>query len=167
MDKQEVISLRDTLKCGNKNIPLRLHINNLYAIIDESFMTEFVIWNDDAAIIYVIKLPDPITDTNASNKAQAVCVKAFDYSIIEGMEISMLPLANLGEVIDSISATRPTRPIAEDYKALILKTLSTMLSSELKPDFMPSDMNKLIGSNLNTDDDYYHGKFAGSKDSLA
>ena len=51
MDKDKVIKLRDALK-ADKNLPLRILIDNGFTTIDESYHLQFTKWDDTNGILY-------------------------------------------------------------------------------------------------------------------
>ena len=81
MTKQEVITLRNTLKAG-KNIPVQVFIDNAFICVDESNITQFTLWDDDNGLLFSFRLPTTeVEDYGTSNKAENVSVYAFNYGI--------------------------------------------------------------------------------------
>ena len=158
MDKDECIKLRDILKAG-KNLPVRVCLDNVFAMIDESKPTQFTIWDDNNGILYCYRLMDPIVESMPSNKESAVSLFAISYDSIQAIELPVLPLKNLEYTIESIKSSG--RDISDDYKNLIINTYDKILSNGLV-ELTHDNINKLVGSNLDTNDDYYNGRYKES-----
>ena len=155
MEKADVIKMRTALK-GGKNLPLLIHINNLYAVIDERNTFEFTVWDDDNELLYLFRLVGMVQETIPSNKSEAISVFCTHYDTIEAMELPQLPLETLDDVVGTIEATGKT--FKDGFKELIKNTYETILKGNYA-DLTHGDINKLIGSKLNDKDDYYNGKF--------
>lgn len=155
MTSDQVKSLRNTLKAG-KNLPLRVFINNTYTAVDESRVTQFTIWDDKNCILYSYRLTDMQSETLPSNASQAVSLAAIHYDAIEGMELACLPLSDLPKSIEFIKDSGVT--ISDGFKDRIIKTYNSILNPD-RIALSREDINDLTGSNLNTKDDYYNGKF--------
>ena len=155
----EVITLRNILKAG-KNLPLQIYLDNAFSSIDESNVLQFTLWDDDNGLLYSFRLPALESDDyGTSNRSENVSVYVATYEQIQGMGIGTLPLAELEGVLDSINETRPISP---EMKNLILTTYNKILKENyVYP--TPEDYNKITGSNLNTQEDYYKGKTAPNR----
>lgn len=158
MDRNEVIKIRDTLKCGC-NLPVRVLIDNVFTIIDESKPTQFTIWDDDNEVLYSYRLVDPQTETCPSNKGQAVSLFAVSYTSIQAIELPVLPMVHLEQSIENIKNNG--KNISDDFKQRIINTYKDVLNPNIS-ELSHSTINNLTGSNLDTDDDYYNGKFKES-----
>lgn len=160
MDKEAVIKLRDTLKCGN-NYPLRMTTDSTTNMIDESNPLAFTKWDDTNGILYSIKLPDPQSEVMPSNRQRAVSVVAIFYDHINSMELALVPVDTvLPTVLDSIKASGSG--LSDDFINRILKLFKEVLSPE-RYELLNADINKLVGANLNEADDYYNGKYKTPK----
>lgn len=155
----EVITLRNILKAG-KNLPLQIYLDNAFSNIDESNVLQFTLWDDDNGLLYSFRLPALESDDyGTSNRSENVSVYVATYEQIQGMGIGTLPLAELEGVLDSINETRPISP---EMKNLILTTYNKILKENyVYP--TPEDYNKITGSTLNTQEDYYKGKTAPNR----
>ena len=159
MTVAEVIMLRDTLKAG-KNLPLQVYLDNAFLSIDESNVLQFTLWDDDNGLLYSFRLPALESDDyGTSNRSENVSVYVATYEQIQGMAIGLLPLSELDGVLDSINNSRPISP---EMKNLIITTYNKVLK-ENYVDPMPEDYNKLVGSNLNTQEDYFKGRTAPNR----
>lgn len=78
LTKEEIIRLRNTLKCG-KNIPLRILSNNSFFIIDESNVLQFTKWDDTNEVLYSFRMVNPNADITPSNRQQLISVIAVPY----------------------------------------------------------------------------------------
>jgi hypothetical protein len=159
MTKAQVILLRDTLKAG-KNLPLNVYIDNAFSSISESNILQFTLWDDDNGLLFTFRLP-PLEygDSYNSNHAENISVYTCTYEAIQGLEVCPLPLAELDGVLNSINTIRPISP---EMKDLMINTYSKILK-ENYANIMPEDYNRLIGSNLDSREDYYKGKTTPDK----
>ena len=158
MTHEDVIKVRDTLKAG-KNLPVRVCIDNVFAIIDECSPTQFVIWDDENGILYAYRMVDMQTDKIPSNIEQAVSLFAVPYESIQAIEVPVLPIEYLPNSIQSIRDTG--REIRTEYEKTIINTYNKVLNPDLV-NLSHEDINKVSGNKLNTNDDYYNGKFTES-----
>lgn len=159
MTKQEVITLRNTLKAG-KNIPIQVFIDNAFICVDESNITQFTLWDDDNGLLFSFRLPTTeVEDYGTSNKAENVSVYAFNYDQIQGMAVNPLRLEDLPLMLNSISKIRP---ISDNMKDYMITTYNKILK-ENYAELTHEDWNKLYGSYLNTEEDYYKGKTAPNR----
>lgn len=159
MTKDQVIMMRTALK-GGKNLPLLIHINNMYALIDERATTQFTVWDDDNEMLYLFRLVSMATETIPSNRSEAISLFCTDYATIEAMEVPQLPLSDLDDVFGTIEATGKT--FKEGFKELVTNTYTALLKGQYA-ELTHTDLNKLIGSKLDENDDYYNGKFVETK----
>ena len=162
MTNQQIVNMRDTMKCG-MNLPLRIHVNNTHRIIDESNTLEFVIWDDKNGRLYQFTLPGMMSNISPDNRSKNVSVFCITYEAIEAMEVALLSLDNLPKMIDSITASG--RQIKDDFKTLMIHTFTTILCGNYT-NLSHKDINDLIGSDLNDKDDYYNGRFTTTYDKL-
>lgn len=158
MEIKEVILLRDTIKCG-KNLPVRVCIDNCFTIIDESNHTQYTIWDDGNGILYSFRLVDVQGDTCPDNRQQAVSLFAVNYTNIQAIEVPLLPVDDIATAIANIRSSG--KAVSTDFEERIIKSYKGILSGNLV-DLSHEDINKLTGSNLNTSDDYYAGRFTQS-----
>lgn len=158
MDAQKLIKLRDTLKCG-KNLPLRVFINNAFAVIDETLTTQFTIWSDEEEILYIYRLIGPQEDVYPNNRGKVISVYAVDYEFIEGIEICSLPLDDIRTVLDGIEAQGHS--MSTEFKERVERSYRLILDDD-RYVLSHAAMNNETGSMLNTDDAYYGGKYQES-----
>ena len=158
MEIKEVVLLRDTIRCG-KNLPVRVCIDNCFTIIDESNPTQFTIWDDENGILYSFRLVDVQGDTSPSNKQQAVSLFAVNYTSIQAIEVPLLPVDDIATAITNIRNTG--KAVSKEFEERIIKSYKGLLSGNLV-DLTHEDINRLTGSNLNTADDYFAGRFTQS-----
>ena len=159
MENSDIISLRDTLKAG-KNLPLRIFIDNAFQIIDESNKFQFTKWDDTNGILYSFKMVHLNMDRCPNNKHQSISLFAVPYEIIQAMEISTLPISDIGTVIDSIKDNGCT--FSDEFKKAIIHTYTEVLAPD-RITLTPSDINSILGPNVvNDKDDYYYGKYVES-----
>ena len=156
MENNEVIQLRDTLKAG-QNIPLRIFLDNAFTIIDESLITQFTLWDDKNGYLYSFRTIDPQSDRYPNNSEKAISLFVTDYTNIQTMEAVRVPLTSLDTIFDSI--VKSGRPIKEEMRKLIKNTYDKILSNDLV-DPMHAYYNSLLGSHLDTENDYYNSKYA-------
>lgn len=155
MEKAEVIRVRDILKCG-KNYPLRLHIDNVYRVIDESLTTQFTIWDDENATLYLYSLIGPQEDKIPNNSYKAVSLLAIDYDIIQGMEVCALPIADLDTSFEYLE--RDGHTLSSEFKERIKRTY-TQLFHDGRYVLTNAELNNISGSMEPTGDSYYGNKF--------
>lgn len=162
MDKDLVIKLRTALK-GNKNIPLKIYLDNLATGVDESAVGQFTLWDDDNGIIYAIRLPDMQQDYSPDNRSRNISIYAGSYEYIQGMEIALLPLTEIDNVVATIKDSG--KDISNEMVNLIKNTYENILKQNIT-EISHEKYNKLVGSSLDTDDDYYNGKLTVNQDVL-
>lgn len=155
MEINEVILMRDTLKAG-KNIPVRVLLDNLHTVIDESNPSQFTKWDDDNGILYSFRLVDMQGDTCPSNVQNAISVFAVHYASIQAMELPVLPYSGIDTIFSSMEATGVT--MSDNFKKRIKDTFAMMLETG-RAVMTHEDFNKVSGSNLDTSDDYYAGRY--------
>lgn len=156
MENEQVISLRDTLK-ANKNLPLRIFIDNSFQIIDESNKFQFTKWDDDNGILYSFKMVHLNMDKSPNNNHQAISLFAVPYEMIQAMEICYLPISDIDDVIESIKDGGCT--FSDEFKKLIIHTYTEVLAPD-RITLSPSDINSILGPGaVNDKDDYYYGKY--------
>lgn len=155
MEINEVILMRDTLKAG-KNIPVRVLMDNTHTIIDESNPSQFTKWDDDNGLLYSFRLVDMQGDTCPSNVQKAISVFVVHYASIQAMELPVLPLSGIDTIFSSMEATGVT--MSDEFKKRIKDTFTMMLETG-RAVMTHEDLNKVSGSNLDTSDDYYAGRY--------
>lgn len=155
MTKEQVIKIRDNLRCGEANLPVRVHVNNSFSVIDESLKTQFTIWDDDNEILYSFKLPDPTTTIIPSNVENCASVYATPYGYIEAIELPLLPIDNMRSLLDKI-------PCIEDQGKVVIEGVYRELLSPELTNLGPADMNRIMNAKLSEKDDYYNGKMSQS-----
>lgn len=156
MEKEKVIRTRDILKAG-KNLPVRIMTTSSNVCIDESSITQFTIWDDDAGMLYCYKLIDLQSDSVPSNGEQAISMIAMNYENIEAMEAPVLPLSMLDASLSAIEASG--RAISEDMKKRIKTTYNEILHP-YRYRLGSTDINNILGPDaVNDKDDYYQNKF--------
>lgn len=159
MEPDKVIRMRNALKAG-MNLPVKVLINNTYTIIDEGAVGQFTKWDDENGILYSYRLTDMQSDTSPSNVSQTVSLVAIEYNAVEGMEVSALPYKYLSKSIDSLTSQGAT--IADEFKNRIISVFGQLLRTDMY-DLTHEDINKIVGYDaLNTNDDYYAGRFKES-----
>lgn len=164
MEKDEVIKLRDTLKC-NKNIPLRVFSGNGFSIIDESNVLQFTKWDDANGILYSFRMVHPSIDKTPSNRQQLISLIAVPYERIELIEIPYLPVDMIETACNYIKDSGCS--FSDDFKNLIKHTFTEILHPD-RITLTSSDINSIIGPDaVNDKDDYYYGKYKeSSKETL-
>jgi hypothetical protein len=155
MTIDEVVSLRGVLKAG-KNLPVRVMVNNSFVIIDESNPSQFTKWDDDNGILYSFRLVDMQGDISPSNTQKAISMYICKYEYIEALELPFLPLSNIDDVFTEMEKVGTT--MSDEFKTRIKTTYETLLRTDMA-DLRHRDFNKLTGSNLDTTDEYYNGRF--------
>lgn len=161
MTKDQVIKLRNELKCG-KNIPLRILINNSFTIIDESNNLQFTKWDDTNGILYSIRLVDMNIDNIPSNRENSVTVFAVSYDTIEAMEIPILQMKDIDDLFAYLGAGGCV--FGDDFQKLIKNTFEQVMHPD-RFRLNPSDIAQLLGpDSINAKDDYYNhpSKFVDS-----
>jgi hypothetical protein len=160
MEAEKVIKLRETLRAG-KNLPLKISIDNVLRVIDETKAFQTVFWDDDNCILYVYALPDPNILSLPSNKEGTVSLFAVSYDTIQAMEVTSLPLANLGDTLDSLKASGIST-ITDEVKERIINVFTKILDPNIVA-LGPTKINEILEANAVIDnDDYYAGKFTES-----
>lgn len=159
LTKEEIIRLRNTLKCG-KNIPLRILSNNSFFIIDESNVLQFTKWDDTNKVLYSFRMVNPNADITPSNRQQLISVVAVPYDRIEAMEAPYLPIDDIETICDAIKSSGCS--FSDDFKKLIKHTFVEALHPD-RITLSSSDINSIIGPGaVNDNDDYYYGKYKES-----
>lgn len=159
MTKNQVISLRDNLKCG-KNFPLRLTVCDHLTVIDESNKMQFTKWDDTNGIVYSFRLINPIDDMVPNNSNNAISVMAIPYDNITSMEIVFLPISELDTFFTSLASSGCN--MSNEYKALIKHTFASILHPD-RYQLPPTIIADLLGDDaVNTKDDYYAGNYVES-----
>lgn len=155
MEKNEVIKIRDELKCG-KNIPLRIHIDNNFTIIDESHTLQFTKWDDVNGILHSFKLVDiNSTDHNPSDRENAISVFSVTYEMIQAIEAPVFPVDDLDALFSGLEAGGCT-PFGSGFKELIKHTYKYALHPD-RYRLSPTDMvNNLGEGSVSDKDDYYN-----------
>ena len=160
MTKEQVISIRKTLQAG-KNLPVRVYLDNAFSWIDEANILQFTLWDDDNELVYAFRLP-PLEHgdyANSDNGGQNISLYVATYEQIQGMEVCPLPISYLPDVLDSINETRP---ISKDMREHILTVYNKILK-ENRVDPTHEFYNNLLGSHLDTNENYYEGKTSKNK----
>lgn len=163
MDKDVTIKVRNTLKAG-KNLPLIVYINNSFRTIDETSVFQFTKWDDDAGILYLYSLVNPITSQIPSNIGGELSLFAVSYDTIEAMEVARLPYSELENSINSLINVGGVT-ISDTYKKHILNMFKTALTNN--PNLTRTDINKAMGiidgnKALDDGDSYYAGTYKES-----
>lgn len=154
MDAVKVRSLREKLKAG-KNFPLSVNINNNTRLIDESVPGQFTLWDDDNEILYSISFS--AMELNPGRMG-GITVFGVSYELVEGMQISELPVDQLPTVLKSICVSDEVA--TSQHQQAIYNFFEYMCNPNTEKS--RAIINQLTGSNLPTADDYYNGKMAYS-----
>lgn len=160
MEVAQVIKMRNTLKC-EKNLPLRIFLDNNHRTIDERSVLQFTKWDDSNGILYVYHITDMQSMADPSNGDGEITLFAISYEYIQGMELSRLPLSMLSTTLDSLKANGAE--IKEPYRQGIIdmftkaldKNLVYMTHTNINEAMRVRDGQKA----LNDNEDYYEGKF--------
>lgn len=153
MEIAKVIKMRTALKAG-KNLPLTVLIDNCFRVIDESMKGHFTFWDDDNGILYEMAYADIMQDKNPTNEKK-VSMFAVEYESIQCMQLSLVKLDDIDALFGSMKAEGKT--VAKERIDMIKNFYNTVLSNDIA-EISREDINNLIGSNLNTNDDYYAGR---------
>lgn len=153
MEIANVIKMRTALKAG-KNLPLTVLIDNCFRVIDESMKGHFTFWDDDNGILYEMAYADIMQDKNPTNEKK-VSMFAVDYESIQCMQLSLVKLDDIDALFGSMKAEGKT--VDKERIDMIKNFYNTVLSNDI-PEISRENINNLIGSNLNTNDDYYAGR---------
>lgn len=159
MDAVKVKNLREKLRAG-QNFPITVNINNNTRLIDESAPGQFTLWDDDNEILYSIF----ITPMECDPLVNSVTVFGVHYELIEGMQLSKLPVDYLPQVLESICVS--DKIATKEHQDKIVNAMNFLLSTSVK-DKTRENVNRFTGANLSTKDDYYNGKLAYSKQETA
>lgn len=153
MEVYKVIKMRTALKAG-KNLPLKILIDNCFSVIDESMTGHFTFWDDKNGILYEMAYADVMSDKSLRNE-KTVSMFAVDYDCIQCMQLASIRLDNVDNLFDTVKASG--KDISDDRIAMIKNFYDKTLGTD-KPSVSREEINNLIGSNLNTKDDYYDGR---------
>lgn len=160
MDKERVIKLRTALK-GEKNIPLMIHVDNMFRVIDESLQNHIVLWDDANGFLYDFSMSNDIQNTSPSDN-KTVSTFGIDYESIQAIEAPCYTTDDIPKVVNSIIASGANSmgnaipaKAGETLKDIFDKLLSTDTTYKTREGW-----NKLTGGNLDTSVDYYQGKGA-------
>lgn len=153
MEVDKVIKMRTALKAG-KNLPLKILIDNCFSVIDESMTGHFTFWDDKNGILYEMAYADVMSDKSLRNE-KTVSMLAVDYDCIQCMQLSSIKLNDVDNLFDTVKASG--KDISDDRIAMIKNFYDKTLGTD-KPSVSREEINNLIGSNLNTEDDYYDGR---------
>ena len=153
MEVDKVIKMRTALKAG-KNLPLTILIDNCFSVIDESMTGHFTFWDDKNGILYEMAYADVMSDKSPRNEKK-VSVFAVDYDCIQCMQLSSIKLNDVDDLFNTIKASG--KDISDDRIAMIKNFYDKTLGTD-KPSISREEINNLIGSNLDTRDDYYAGR---------
>ena len=153
MEVDKVIKMRTALKAG-KNLPLKILIDNCFSVIDESMTGHFTFWDDKNGILYEITYADVMSD-KSQRHAKKVPMFAVDYNCIQCMQLSSIKLNDVDDLFNTIKASG--KDISDDRIAMIKNFYDKTLDTD-KPSISREEINNLIGSNLDTRDDYYAGR---------
>ena len=153
MEIAKVIKMRTALKAG-KNLPLTVLIDNCFRVIDESMKGHFTFWDDDNGILYEMAYADIMQDKSPRNEKK-VSMFAVEYESIQCMQLSLVKLDDIDALFGSMKAEGKT--VAKERIDMIKNFYNTVLSNDI-PEISRENINNLIGSNLNTNDDYYAGR---------
>ena len=153
MEKDKVIKLRTALKAG-KNLPLVVLIDNCFSVIDESMTGHFTFWDDDNGILYELSYVDVQSDKFARNMPQ-VSMFAVDYDCIQCIQNATVALDDLDALFGTIKASG--KDISDDRIAMIKNFYKKALNTD-RYEMTHEELNNLLGSNLDTRDEYYKGR---------
>ena len=153
MEVDKVIKMRTALKAG-KNLPLTILIDNCFSVIDESMTGHFTFWDDKNGILYEMAYADVMSDKSPRNEKK-VSVFAVDYDCIQCMQLSSIKLNDVDDLFNTIKASG--KDISDDRIAMIKNFYNKVLDT-YRYELSHEETNKLLGSDLDTRDDYYHGR---------
>ena len=153
MEVDKVIKMRTALKAG-KNLPLTILIDNCFSVIDESMTGHFTFWDDKNGILYEMAYADVMSDKSPRNEKK-VSVFAVDYDCIQCMQLSSIKLNDVDDLFNTIKASG--KDISDDRIAMIKNFYNKVLDTD-RYELSHEETNKLLGSDLDTRDDYYHGR---------
>lgn len=159
MQKEDVIKLRDTLK-GKDNLPLMIYVDNNFNLFNEADYNKFTIWDDKNGILYSFQFVNHINDVNPSDAGKEIAVYSTTYEHIQAMEITNLKINSIGDLIDRIKDSG--RNISDDFKKKIIDTFDKLLDPNMAT-LSREYINNIVGSSLDTQADYYNGKFPTSR----
>lgn len=158
MDKATLIKARENLR-GGKNLPLVVYMDNHSTIIDESRQTQLTFWDDENELLYCIRLVNPVLSRMPSNIENCVSVFVTGYDHIQHLEASIVPVGeHLKGILDNMGSIVP-----DDKKDMIINMYKSILNPNMSS-MTNADMNKLVGSNLSENDDYYNGKMVPNRE---
>lgn len=153
MDKDKVIKMRTALKAG-KNLPLVILIDNCFRVIDESMTGHFTFWDDTNGILYELAYADVQSDKYVTNKPQ-VSMFAIEYESIQCMQNSLISLDDLDALFGTIKASGKS---IDDERIAMIKNFYKKALDPNRIEMSHEELNHLLGSNLDTRDDYYAGR---------
>ena len=160
MDKEQVIKVRNALKCG-KNRPLRITVDDEVMVIDEHQAGQFVKWNDDEGLLFHFLLPNLHTDRYATDIQGCVSVRCVSYNSITAIEVPYVPVTDFDSLFETMESETNTSFTSEwqDY----IKELYKKLLNPNKVTLSPVELNQIHKAKVVDDtDDYYHGRFANN-----
>lgn len=157
MEKDKVVKMRTALKAG-KNLPLTIYIDNCFAVIDESNIGHFTFWDDDNGILYDMGYADIIVDKSPKD-TKKVSMFAVEYESIQCMQLSLVALNDIDALFKTIKESG--KNVSDDRIRNIKDFYNKYLDAD-SFDISHEEINDLIGSNLETDADYYRGRFPQS-----
>ena len=154
MTKEEVISIRNTLRGGDNRFALRVFIADNITVVDESAIATSTKWDDENGFIYLFRLPSPAISDIPNNRDKKISITVIPYSNIQGIEAIMIPLDKLDSVTDNISC------LTEDNVKNLKSIFNRLLTSDLT-ELTPSNVSRISGGYTPSAgrDDYYDGRF--------
>ena len=153
MEIAKVIKMRTALKAG-KNLPLTVLIDNCFRVIDESMKGHFTFWDDDNGILYEMAYADIMQDKNPTNEKK-VSMFAVEYESIQCMQLSLVKLDDIDALFGSMKAEGKT--VAKERIDMIKNFYKKALSTD-RYEMTHEELNHLLGSSLDTRDEYYKGR---------
>jgi len=155
MTKAQVIAMRNTLRGGDKNFPLRAFVCDNVTIIDETNITQITKWDDDNGVIYSFRLLSPTIADVPNNLRKEISITAVPYENIQAIEAIRVPVKDLDTIFDAIGSA-----ISATEGANIKKLFDFLLSNDLTV-ITPTTLRAALGGNtvVAGHDDYYNGKF--------
>jgi hypothetical protein len=155
MTKAQAIAMRDTLRGGEKNFPLRVFVCDNVTVIDETNITQITKWDDTNGVIYSFRLVSPTIADVPNNLRKEISITAVPYENIQAIEAIRVPVKDLDTIFTAIGAA-----VSATEAANIKKLFDFLLSNDLTV-ITPTTLRAALGGNtvVAGSDDYYNGKF--------
>lgn len=155
MTKAQAIAMRDTLRGGEKNFPLRVFVCDNVTVIDETSVTQITKWDDTNGVIYSFRLVSPTIADVPNNLRKEISITAVPYENIQAIEAIRVPVKDLDTIFTAIGAA-----VSATEAANIKKLFDFLLSNDLTV-ITPTTLRAALGGNtvVAGSDDYYNGKF--------